>query len=206
MRGTSSCAGSASSGRSHEDLGAHEVDAGNLLGDGVFDLNAGVHLDEEPLLAVEVVEEFNRAGIVVTNPAGDPDRRIAELAADSILETDRGSDFDHLLVAALNRTIALVQMENVPVVVAENLHLDVLCAGNVFLKKDCGISKRPAGLALGLVQQRREIGFLEHDTHPSAATAKRRLDDQREADFFCDFESFRAIRNRVLGAGECGDI
>jgi hypothetical protein len=42
-----------------QDLGAHEVEAGDDLGDRVLDLDARVHLDEEPLVAVEVVEELD---------------------------------------------------------------------------------------------------------------------------------------------------
>jgi hypothetical protein len=33
-----------------EDLGADEIEAGDDLGDGVLDLDARVHLDEEPLV------------------------------------------------------------------------------------------------------------------------------------------------------------
>ena len=32
----------------YEDLGADKIDAGNTFGDGVFDLNARIHFDEEP--------------------------------------------------------------------------------------------------------------------------------------------------------------
>jgi hypothetical protein len=34
----------------HENLRAHQIDAGDLLGHSMLDLDAGVHLDEEPLL------------------------------------------------------------------------------------------------------------------------------------------------------------
>ena len=185
-----------------EDLRAHEVDAGDLLGDRVLDLDARVHLDEEPFLAVEVVEEFDRAGVVVADPLGDPDSSIAEFAADIFLEPDRGSDLDDLLVPALDRAIPLVQMQDVPVVVAEDLDLDVLRPRNVFFEKDRGIAERAARLAARLVQQRSQLGFLQDDTHPAPPATERGFDDQREPDGLGNFECGGAVDNRILRAWE----
>jgi hypothetical protein len=42
-----------------EDLRAHKIDARDLLGDRVLDLDARVHLDEEPLVTIEIVEELD---------------------------------------------------------------------------------------------------------------------------------------------------
>ena len=53
-----------------EDLAAHEVDAGDHLGDGVLDLDARVDLDEEELAAVDVEQELDRAGVAVARPTG----------------------------------------------------------------------------------------------------------------------------------------
>ncbi len=50
-----------------EDLRADEVDAGDAFGDGVFDLDAGVHFDEEPVIFIHVVEEFDGSGVVVAD-------------------------------------------------------------------------------------------------------------------------------------------
>ena len=68
----------------HEDLRAHEVDAGDLLGDGVLDLDARVHLDEEPLVAVGIAEELDGARVVVADAPGDLDRGIAEVGPDGV--------------------------------------------------------------------------------------------------------------------------
>ena len=53
---------------------------------------------------------------------------IAELAhvrALLIRELGRGRDFNQLLVAALDRAVALEQVDDVAVLVAQHLHLDV---------------------------------------------------------------------------------
>ena len=46
-----------------QDLALDDVDAGDDFGDGVLDLDARVHLDEEELAAVQIEQEFDRAGI-----------------------------------------------------------------------------------------------------------------------------------------------
>jgi hypothetical protein len=56
-------------------------------------------------------------------------------------------DFDDLLVTTLHRAIALVQVQHVAVLVAENLHLDVLRARNVFSRNTAGLpNARPASV------------------------------------------------------------
>ena len=65
-----------------EDLRPHQVEAGDDLGDGVLHLDARVHLDEEPLVAVQVVEELDGAGVVVADLAGHADGGVAQFAHD----------------------------------------------------------------------------------------------------------------------------
>ena len=88
--------------RRDEDLRTHEVDAGDLFGHGVLDLNARVHLDEEPLVAVVVVEELNRACVVVADATGDFDGGRAKVGPDFVRQIYRRGDLDHLLVTALH--------------------------------------------------------------------------------------------------------
>ena len=61
-----------------QDLGADQVEAGDDLGHGVFDLDPGVHFDEEPLVTVEIVEKLDRARVVVADGPGHPGGRLAE--------------------------------------------------------------------------------------------------------------------------------
>jgi hypothetical protein len=63
-------------------------------------------------------------------------------------------DLDDLLVAALHGAVALVQVDDVAVLVAEDLHLDVLRARDVLFEEDRGIAEGAAGLALRFVEQR----------------------------------------------------
>ena len=188
-----------------EELGTHEIEAGDDLGDRMFNLDTRVHLDEEPLVPVEVVEEFDGAGVVVTDLAGDAHGGVAELGDDVGRQAETGGDLDDLLVAALDGAIALVEVDDVAVAVAEDLHLDMFRARDVFFEEDGGVAEGAVGLALGLVEQVGEVGGLVDDAHTATAAAEGRLDDEGEADGLGDLHGLGAIRDGVLGAGQDGD-
>ena len=56
------------------DLGPHQIDPGDLLGDRVFDLDAGVDLDEVEAAGVDVVQELDGSGVEVVGLARDGER------------------------------------------------------------------------------------------------------------------------------------
>jgi hypothetical protein len=82
---------------------------------------------------------------------------------------------------ALNRTVALVQVDYVAMLVTKDLHLDVFGARDVFLKEYCWIAKGAARLGLRFVEQVREIARLVHDPHSASAAAFAALDCFRRA-------------------------
>ena len=48
-------------------LGSNDINARDDLGNGVFDLDTGIHLDEEPIVTVQIEQEFYSAGVVIAN-------------------------------------------------------------------------------------------------------------------------------------------
>ena len=64
----------------HLDLGAHQVDAADGLGDRVLDLQAGVQLQEPPA-AVRVEQELDGTRALVSGRRGHRQRRLAQLRA-----------------------------------------------------------------------------------------------------------------------------
>ena len=59
---------------------------------------------------------------------------------------------------ALHRAVALVEVDEVAVLVAEDLHLDVLGAADVALEEDRVVAERRAGFALRLFELAGELG------------------------------------------------
>lgn len=54
----------------------------------MLDLDAGVHLDEKPLLGIHVIEELDGAGVVVADGLGEIGGGEAEFVAEVAFEVD----------------------------------------------------------------------------------------------------------------------
>ena len=126
------------------DLLAHQVDAGDRLGDRMLDLQAGVHLDEEELAVL--VQELDGADAEVAELAHGVDHDLADPVALLGVEGGRGGLLQHLLVAALQRAVALAQMHDVAVAVGDHLDLDVARLAEVLLQIDRVVAEGGLGL------------------------------------------------------------
>ena len=184
-----------------EDLRADEVDARDAFRDGVLHLDARVHLDEEPVVLIHVVEELDGARVVVADAVGEFHRRVAKFFPHDRIEVHRGCDLDDFLVAALDGAIALVEVDDVAVLVAEDLHLDVFGALDVALQENSRVAERILRFGAGFRKQAGELGGLFHHSHAAPAATEGRLDNKRETDLVRDGQRHVGIGDRLLGAG-----
>src|SRR4051812_206121 len=151
-----------------------------LLGDRVLDLEPGVHL-QEVKAPVTVQHELDgaRSG-VADRPAGRDGRggqRVAKIVVDG-----RGRALLHdLLVAALDRALALEQVDHVAVGVTEDLDLDVPGVGDEPLQEHGAVAERGGRLAARAAHCIGQFRRVGDQPHTAAAAAKGRLDQQREA-------------------------
>ncbi len=162
------------------DLLLDDVDAGHPLGDRVLDLDAGVHFHEVEV-ALRIHQELERAGVGVLHGARGVDDRRAHLAPHLVGDRDRRRLLDQLLVAALDRALALAQVHDVAVMIAEDLVLDVPRRLEILLDVDIADAERRLGLALRRAEGMRQFLRLLHDAHAAAAAAGHRLDDHRDS-------------------------
>ena len=156
-----------------------QIDARHQLGYRVLDLDAGIELEEPDFIAAD--EKLSRASTAVVGGASEGNRGRVEPCAQRVVDDGRGALLEHLLVATLDRTVALAQRDDAAVGVGEQLDLDVMRALHETLGIDAPVTKRRLGLACCC-----RCGFLElvgrtHDAHPASATTGRRLDQQRIA-------------------------
>ena len=105
-------------------LRADEIDAGDDLGDRVLDLDPGVHL-HEVVGAVGREQAFDRPRRAVAGRARGVDADLPDAVAQLVRHAGGRRLLDQLLVAALDRAVALAQVDDVAVRVGEHLHLDV---------------------------------------------------------------------------------
>ena len=165
----------------HRDLQRHDVDTGHHLGDGVFDLQPGVHLQEEEV-AVLVDDAFDRAGVHVPGLLRQGDRRLGELGAGRVGD-DRGRRLlDQLLMAALHRAVPFAQEDDGPVGVGDDLRFDVVRVFHEPFQEHLGPAEVGLRFPRRPLERLFEMGAVAHQVHTFAAAAERRLHDQREPD------------------------
>ena len=134
------------------DLLLDQVDAGDHLGDGVFDLDAGVDLDEIEVV-VGVDQELARARVDIAGGPGQSDGGLAQLGAHVQRQGRRGRFLDQLLMAALQRAIAVPAMHDIAVGIGQDLDLDVPGAIDELLEIDAGVLEGGLGLIAGRLQR-----------------------------------------------------
>ena len=171
--------------RGDQHLRLDEVDIRDLFGDGVLDLDAGVHLDEHDLAGAGArgfEEEFDGARVLVADRLGKCHGVAVQVIANRRVEVRRRRDLDHLLVATLHRAVTLEQVNGVAGAVGEDLHLDVPRALHCLLEEHSRVTERAARLAHRLGKSRRQLIRGLDPAHAAPATAGDRLDEDGEAD------------------------
>ncbi len=83
----------------------------------------------------------------------------------------------------LDGAVALAEGEHRPVLVGDELGLDVARPLHVTLEKHPVVSERSLGLAPGSLERFVELRRSTDDAHAAAAAPRGRLDDEREPDF-----------------------
>src|SRR5581483_4222442 len=123
--------------------------------------------------------ELDGAGVGVLGEFSDAHGGLAHFVAqlaETMLDERRRRFLDDLLVAALNGTIALAQVNNLPLVVAENLKFDVVGVFDVFLDINPGIAEGFLGFVAGGVVALDEGNVVVGDPHAAPAAAGDSLD------------------------------
>ena len=182
------------------ELLADQVDAGDLLGDRVLDLQAGVDLEEGDR-AVGPDQELARAGADVAGLRADRLGRAVDLGPLLVGEERRRRLLDELLVAALQRAVAGGDHDDVAVRVGQALRLDVPRLVEVALDEALAAAERGDRLADRGVEQ---LGDLLHgagDLEAAAAAAEGGLDRDRQAVLCANATTSSAPGDRVAGAG-----
>ena len=125
-----------------------EIDAGDELGHRMLDLQPGVHLQEIEA-AVLAGDELHRAGAVVADRLRERDRLLAHFGARLGVEQRARRFLDDFLVAALDRALALAEIDDVAVLVAQHLDFDVARIGDEFLDEDAIVAETRFRLRAG---------------------------------------------------------
>ena len=118
----------------------------------MFHLDAWVHFDEEELTGVGINEKLNGSRCLVTDFAADPQSRFQNAVTHLHVQIRSRRDFDDLLVTSLHTAVAFVQVNQIAVMVAQQLHLNVLRAADEFFDEYVRAAKRRHGLTLSRLE------------------------------------------------------
>ncbi len=147
----------------------------------MLDLQPGIDLEEIEARR-RIQDELDRARADVADRSAERDRGGAHLRAQRVVDRGRRRFLDDLLVPALDRALALVDVHDVTVRIAEDLDLDVARPLDVALEQQRVIAERARCLATRALERLGELGVAPDDAHALAAAAGRGLDEQRIAD------------------------
>ena len=147
----------------------------------MLDLQPGVHLEEEEV-AVVVGHELDGARAGVADRRGRQPGGVEQLGAHAAVAFDerRRRLLDDLLVAALDRALALADRPDGAVRVGHHLHLDVVAGGQVALAEHRRVAERGLRLALRGLDLLGQFGQVADHAHAAAAATGRRLDQHRQ--------------------------
>ena len=152
-----------------QQLRLHQIDAPDLLGDGVLDLQARIGLDEEEVGLVD--QELEGAEAAVLHGLGHGDGGIDDLLAQRRLEVGAGRQLDDLLAAPLQGAFALAQGHDAALAVAHDLHLDVARAADQPLGIEIAVAEGRFGFGRGAREGVGDLALGLDQPHAAPAAA-----------------------------------
>ncbi|RMU19924.1 hypothetical protein ALP34_05544 [Pseudomonas savastanoi pv. glycinea] len=176
-----------------------DVDTGDHFGYRVLHLNTGVHFDEVETTVLVQELESTRAAIA------DIDTRLD--AGSQNIRTRLFVDercrcfFQNLLVSALQRAVAVAQMNRLALAVGNDLDFHVTRVSQVFFQVDHRVAEPGRSFGAGLGGGFDQVFFAMNHTHAATTTATGGLDDHRVTHFTTNAQSGCFVfRQRAVGA------
>ena len=157
-----------------------QIQSGNRFGDGVFDLQARVHLHKEEIhrtIRALFDDKFDRSRADIINRPRRRNRRRAHFFAQGLRHTRSGRFFQHFLVTALHRAIAFKQIHIIAVRIAKHLNFDMARTLHVFFDEHRVITKTVNRFAFAACQGIGKIFGFVNRPHSFTAAARAGFDE-----------------------------
>src|SRR5215831_606053 len=164
-----------------------QVDAGHQLGYRMLHLQPRIHLEEIEAFVL-TCDKFDGAGAVVTDRLGKGDRLLAHLLARCRIEQWRWRLFDHFLIAPLDRTFTLAEIDDVAMFIAQHLNFDMSRIRDKFFYENTFIAERRPGLRTRASEAFSNFRHVVGDAHPLSPASRACLDHDRITDVAGDLD------------------
>ena len=168
--------------RGEADHPLDKINARDLLGHAMLDLQARVHFEEIERAAVRIEDELDGACRAIADGLAELHRRREKRGALLLRQSRRGRLLDDLLIAPLRRAVALAEREDAALSITENLHLDMPRMGHELFEKDARVLEIAPAQPLDGREGVGEFRAIPAHAHPDAAAARRALQHHRIAD------------------------
>ncbi len=187
------------------DLKFDEIEPGNLLGDGMLDLQTRVDF-EEIEIEMRVDEKFHGAGVDVTAGARESHRGITHFFA-QLGRNDGGRGFlDDFLVAALHRAFAFAEGDDAAVRVGEDLDFDMAGIFQIFFKIKARVSESIKRFGGGIAPRGGELGIASDQAHAFSAAARDGFEENGIAHGLRESLSFLWFFDGIVRARDDGNF
>ena len=173
----------------------------------MLDLQPRVHLQEKEVARLPVDEELAGARADVPHSRSGAHRYLAHPRAQLRRDDGRGRLLDHFLMTPLHAALPLAKPDAAPVLVREDLDLDVARPRDRLLDVDARVAERRQRLALRRRQRRLELLGALDEPHALAAAAGGSFQHDGVADLLrIPFRLLlAAFGNRLLQPGDDGN-
>ena len=177
-----------------------QVNAGHTFGNRMLNLNPRIDFEDVKILVL-IDEKFDCSCVGISRRLPQTHRRVAQRLSHILPQQWRGRLLDQLLMSALKGAITLPQMDQIPVIVAEDLHLHVPSPLDVFFDVNRRVFEGVLRLGLRLLDSRPQRNLIVSYAHSSSAAARRRFDDHRIADVVGYVQGVFLILHLAVAAG-----
>ena len=165
------------------DLQFDEIKSGDLFGDRMLDLQAGVYF-QKIKIEIGIDEKFDRACIGITAGARQAHRGVAHFFAQVGSHDRRWSFFNDFLMAALHGAFAFAEGNDAAVGIGENLNFHVARFEQIFFKINAPVAKTVLGFRGSIAKGGRQIAQAVYHPHAFSAAAGDGLKQDRQANVF----------------------
>ena len=149
----------------------------------MLNLNARIDFHEIEIVALDVVEKLDRAGVAVADRGQQIDRRLVQSRSRRARQRRGGRLLDHLLIAPLHRAIAFAEMQHAAVAEAHRPAPRHGARARHSARDRACRRRTPPWLRSRRAQSLRRAHFgVARDDHAAPAAAGRRLGHHGKAD------------------------
>ena len=184
--------------RSQFDLLLDQIVIDNFLGDGMLDLDSGVHFHEIEI-PVCIHEELHGSNTFILHCFCRFDGCLAHLITQFVGHVRRRCFLYQFLMAALDRAVALGQVTRFSSLIGSDLDFNVPWFNHELLHVHIVIAKRRSSFSASRFPSFRETFFIVTDLHAFSTATCSGFQHDGIADFLCNFRClFQAFQDAFI--------